>query len=105
MTAFFIVVPVVQLQSAKHTAAGSKHVTLRYILPMFAMALGIAFVDIYFSKTYRVEKDGSVLKYFQRLVVYPLLMDMFLGICFSCMFSSTLSGKKKSGKMKIFFGG
>ena len=55
------------------------HTAKFYVLPMFLMAIGIAFVDIYFSKTYRVEKDGSMLKYVQRLVVYPLLMDGFLG--------------------------
>ena len=50
-----------------------------YVLPMYLMAFGTGFADIYFSKTYRVEEDGSLLKYVQRLVVYPLLMDVFLG--------------------------
>lgn len=79
MTAFFAVVPIAQLAASKVVGASPFHVTKSYILPMFGMALGIAFVDIYFSKTYRVEKDGSFLKYSQRLIVYPLLMDGFLG--------------------------
>ena len=79
MTAFFIVVPIAQLATSKVVRASPLHVTKFYILPMIGMALGIAFVDIHFSKTYRVEKDGSLIKYSQRLIVYSLLTDGFLG--------------------------
>ena len=65
--------------NVKVVRASPLHVTKFYILPMIGMALGIAFVDIHFSKTYRVEKDGSLIKYSQRLIVYSLLTDGFLG--------------------------
>eukprot|EP00111_Clytia_hemisphaerica_P005263 TCONS_00015193-protein len=80
MMAFFLVVPLAQLLAAKQVGAKLLEATKLYILPMFLMALGIAFVDIYFSKSYRVEEDGSLLKYSQRLIVYPVLMDSFLSL-------------------------
>eukprot|EP00794_Sanderia_malayensis_P009354 gene9354-10339_t len=79
MAVFFLVLPLAHFNISKHEQAVKFGNSFKYyVAPMFFMALGIGFVDIYFSKTYRVEKDGTPLKYIQRLIVYPIIMDLFL---------------------------
>ena len=79
MTVFYLVLPLAHYNISRHVETVSFTNSFKYyVAPMFFMALGIGFVDIYFSKTYRVEEDGTLLKYAQRLIVYPVIMDLFL---------------------------